>query len=41
MKLLHSVKRFLDSDDGPTAVEYVVMVACIIILCVAVFLATR
>jgi hypothetical protein len=41
MKLLDSVKRFLASDDGPTAVEYVVMVACTIILCVTVFLATR
>src|SRR5262245_23672644 len=41
MKLLHSLKRFLVSDDGPTAVEYIVMVACIIILCITVFLAVR
>ena len=28
-----SVKRFLKSEDGPTAVEYAVMVALIIIFC--------
>ena len=28
-----SVKRFLVSEDGPTAVEYAVMLALIIIVC--------
>ena len=28
-----SVQRFLKSEDGPTAVEYAVMVALIIIFC--------
>ncbi|REK17261.1 MAG: Flp family type IVb pilin [Planctomycetota bacterium] len=30
--LLH-IKRFLTSEDGPTAVEYAVMLALIIIVC--------
>jgi len=29
----NSLKRFLVSDDGPTAVEYAVMLALIIIVC--------
>ena len=32
-KLGLSVQRFLKSEDGPTAVEYAVMVALIIIFC--------
>jgi pilus assembly protein Flp/PilA len=28
-----SVKRFLVSDDGPTAVEYAVMLALIVVVC--------
>ena len=28
-----SVKRFLKNEDGPTAVEYAVMVALIIVFC--------
>lgn len=28
-----SVKRFLASEDGPTAVEYAVMLALIVIVC--------
>ncbi|MEX0715422.1 MAG: Flp family type IVb pilin [Planctomycetaceae bacterium] len=28
-----SVKRFLKSEDGPTAVEYAVMLALIVIVC--------
>jgi Flp pilus assembly pilin Flp len=32
MNLLHSAKRFLVSNDGATAVEYVVMLALIIII---------
>jgi len=29
----NSLKRFLTSEDGPTAVEYAVMLALIIIVC--------
>jgi pilus assembly protein Flp/PilA len=29
------VRRFLVSEDGPTAIEYAVMVALIIIVCLA------
>ena len=36
MKLLtQKVHRFLVSEDGPTAVEYAVMLALIIIVCLA------
>ena len=28
------VKRFLKSEDGPTAVEYAVMLALIIVVCI-------
>ena len=28
-----SVKRFLVSEDGPTAVEYAVMLALIVVVC--------
>jgi pilus assembly protein Flp/PilA len=31
--LLKNVQRFLVSEDGPTAVEYAVMLALIIIVC--------
>ncbi len=31
--LAQSVKNFLVSEDGPTAVEYAVMLALIIIVC--------
>ena len=33
--LTASVRRFLVSEDGPTAVEYAVMLAMIIMVCVA------
>ena len=33
MMLLKKVQRFLVSEDGPTAVEYAVMLALIIIVC--------
>jgi pilus assembly protein Flp/PilA len=33
MKLAQKVHRFLVSEDGPTAVEYAVMLALIIIVC--------
>jgi len=29
------VERFLRSEDGPTAVEYAVMLALIIVVCIA------
>jgi pilus assembly protein Flp/PilA len=32
--LVTSVKRFLTSEDGPTAVEYAVMLALIIVVCI-------
>jgi len=32
--MLKSVKQFLVSEDGPTAVEYAVMLALIIIVCI-------
>ena len=32
-KFTQSVKRFLDSEDGPTAVEYAVMLALIVVVC--------
>ena len=35
-KVVASVKRFLVSEDGPTAVEYAVMLALIIVVCIAV-----
>lgn len=36
MKLLaQKVQRFLVSEDGPTAVEYAVMLALIVIVCLA------
>ena len=31
--MLASVKKFLQSEDGPTAVEYAVMLALIVIVC--------
>ena len=32
--LAMKVRRFLVSDDGPTAVEYAVMLALIILVCI-------
>ena len=32
---LHGAARFLRSEDGPTAVEYAVMLALIIVVCIA------
>ena len=29
------VQRFLTSEDGPTAVEYAVMLALIVVVCIA------
>lgn len=33
---LKRVRRFLASEDGPTAVEYAVMLALIVVVCIAV-----
>jgi pilus assembly protein Flp/PilA len=33
-KILNSVKNFLKREDGPTAVEYAVMLALIIVVCI-------
>jgi pilus assembly protein Flp/PilA len=33
-KLRQFVKRFLTQEDGPTAVEYAVMLALIIVVCI-------
>ena len=32
--LLPTIKRFLSREDGPTAVEYAVMLALIIVVCI-------
>jgi pilus assembly protein Flp/PilA len=34
-KLTQSVVNFLKREDGPTAVEYAVMLALIIVVCIA------
>ena len=34
-RLVHKANRFLKSNDGPTAVEYAVMLALIIVVCLA------
>jgi pilus assembly protein Flp/PilA len=34
--MLNAVKRFINNEDGPTAVEYAVMLALIIVLCIVV-----
>jgi pilus assembly protein Flp/PilA len=33
--MLKSVVKFLKQEDGPTAVEYAVMLALIIVVCIA------
>ncbi len=33
--LISKVRRFMVSEDGPTAVEYAVMLALIVIVCLA------
>ena len=33
-KFVNSVKNFLTREDGPTAVEYAVMLALIIVVCI-------
>ena len=34
-QLCHAVVRFVQAEDGPTAVEYAVMLALIIVVCLA------
>ena len=34
-RLLRSVVEFLEREDGPTAVEYAVMLSLIIVVCLA------
>jgi hypothetical protein len=41
MKILHSFKRFLDSDDGPSGIEGVVMVFTIVMLCLTIQMRAR
>jgi pilus assembly protein Flp/PilA len=33
-RIIQSVQRFLCDEDGPTAVEYAIMMALIIVVCV-------
>jgi pilus assembly protein Flp/PilA len=33
-QMLTSVERFLKNEDGPTAVEYAVMLALIVVVCI-------
>ena len=33
---LHGVRRFIQSEDGPTAVEYAVMLALILVACITI-----
>ncbi len=35
MRVLSAVARFLQAEDGPTAVEYAVMLALIVVVCIA------
>ena len=34
--MLNAIKRFIKNEDGPTSVEYAVMLALIIVLCIVV-----
>jgi pilus assembly protein Flp/PilA len=34
-KFANSIVKFIKSEDGPTAVEYAVMLALIIVVCIA------
>ncbi|MBV8126429.1 MAG: Flp family type IVb pilin [Planctomycetaceae bacterium] len=35
-RILPSISRFLVSEDGPTAVEYAVMLALILVACISI-----
>lgn len=32
--MLNAISRFLKDEDGPTAVEYAVMLMCILLVCI-------
>jgi len=34
-KLITKVQKFMQAEDGPTAVEYAIMLALIVIVCLA------
>ena len=34
-KFADKIKKFLKSEDGPTAVEYAVMLALIVVVCIS------
>lgn len=34
-RLYQSLKKFLQAEDGPTAVEYAVMLALIVVVCIS------
>ena len=34
-KLITKVQKFMQAEDGPTAVEYAIMLALIVIVCIA------
>ena len=34
-KFINKLKKFMKSEDGPTAVEYAIMLALIVIICLA------
>lgn len=34
--LIRSISRFIRSEDGPTAVEYAVMLALILVACITI-----
>jgi pilus assembly protein Flp/PilA len=34
VRLSNSIRNFIQSEDGPTAVEYAVMLALIIVVCI-------
>jgi pilus assembly protein Flp/PilA len=36
MTFVNRVRRFLVSEDGPTAVEYAVMLALIVVACIGI-----
>jgi pilus assembly protein Flp/PilA len=36
IRVLNSVRRFVESEDGPTAVEYAVMLALILVACITI-----
>ncbi len=35
-RVCRTISRFLSSEDGPTAVEYAVMLALILVACIAI-----